>query len=71
VLHWISAERTGGAIRSHEEFLRELEKGTFEALLGYTPTNIDPSEYQRVLEVTQNNISLVIREWLRLRGLIK
>jgi hypothetical protein len=57
--------------QDQEQFLDKLERSTFEGLLGYTPKNIDSNEYRRILHVTQINISLVIREWLRLRGVLK
>lgn len=55
---------------TREEFLRELEQGTFEGLLGYKPKGIDPAEYQRIVQVTHHNLSLVIREWSRSRSLM-
>jgi hypothetical protein len=50
-----------------ERFVRELELGTFEGLLGYTPKHITSDEYNRIRQVTQRNVSLLIREWLQLR----
>jgi hypothetical protein len=71
VFRLISAGSNHSTLINRESFLRELEEGTFEGLLGYVPTDIAPSEYHRVLQVTHHNVSLVIREWLRLRGLIQ
>lgn len=67
VFQLISGEDTTPESHDRENFIRDLELGTFEGLLGYTPKDIGSDEYHRIVQVTQQNISLVIREWLRLR----
>jgi hypothetical protein len=67
----ISGEDMTSELHHRENFVRELETGTFEGLLGYTPKNLEANEYLRIVRVTRHNISLIIREWLRLRGLIQ
>lgn len=67
VFRLVSGKDTNLKPNNREDFVRELELGTFEGLLGYTPQNLEPSEYRRIVRVTQHNLSLVIREWLRLR----
>lgn len=55
---------------SFESFLQELEQGTFEGLLGYDFKSEISGENLRIDEVTHRNLSLVIREWMRTRGLL-
>lgn len=54
-----------------ESFIQQLEGSTFEALLGYRPSSIDGQEYERIKAVTAKNLSLVIKEWLVLRGVLE
>lgn len=55
---------------SFEDFIQELEQGTFEGLLGYDFQSGNPDEDLRINQVTHRNLSLVIREWMRIRGLL-
>jgi hypothetical protein len=57
--------------QSWETFLSDLESSTFEGVVGYRPPSLSEIEYQRIVRVTSRNLSLVIAEWLRLRGLVK
>jgi hypothetical protein len=71
VIENIAAGNKSVGAQDQEQFLNKLQVSTFEGLLGYTPKDIDSNEYRRILRVTEINISLVIREWLRLRGVLK
>jgi hypothetical protein len=53
-----------------DEFIRKLEESTFEGEFGDQFEDVSDEDWARSTTATRHNISRVICEWLRLRGLI-
>ena len=54
-----------------ENFIARLERSTFEGEFGEQFVDVSDDDWARTMAATRHNISRVIREWLRLRGLVK
>lgn len=52
-----------------EQFITQLEASTFEGEFGERFDDVSNEDWARTMAATRHNVSRVIREWLRIRGL--
>jgi len=67
----VSTNQVGRKDGDLENFIARLERSTFEGEFGEQFVDVSDDDWARTMAATRHNISRVIREWLRLRGLVK
>jgi hypothetical protein len=70
IVELIQNTQLSSSTTNHDSFIMRLESSTFEGEFGEQFEDVSNEDWTRTMAATRNNISRVIREWLRMRGLV-
>jgi hypothetical protein len=70
VIELIKNNKVERELGDFDTFITQVEQSTFEGEFGEKFDDLSDEDWARTMAATRHNISRVIREWLRMRGLV-